>query len=252
MQRSILSLGILAMSAHTLHAEIIADSEADFGAIQGVNGWFYGYYHISEGDSPTNPASFRQLEVFGGDLINAWNRPGSSDWASITDRTFHPHLPGAGRNDPNEYWISRRWVSDRSGTLNITGLIDEADLGGDSVNASIYVDGIETVKYQLSTVINSMIEYDIDVAVSAGSTIELVVSPRLNIFFDGTVFTAIIEGDPLCAADFTGDGSLDIFDVFAFLDAFNAMDPGADFTGDGSFDIFDVFAYLDAFNAGCA
>ncbi|MCA9302604.1 MAG: hypothetical protein KC996_00630 [Phycisphaerales bacterium] len=54
-----------------------------------------------------------------------------------------------------------------------------------------------------------------------------------------------------CPADFTGDGELDIFDVFAFLDAFNAMDPAADFTGDGSFDIFDVFAFLDAFNAGC-
>jgi hypothetical protein len=55
----------------------------------------------------------------------------------------------------------------------------------------------------------------------------------------------------VCVADFTGDGALDIFDVFAFLDAFNASDPVADFTGDGSFDIFDVFAYLDAFNAGC-
>ncbi|MCA9303304.1 MAG: hypothetical protein KC996_04205 [Phycisphaerales bacterium] len=54
-----------------------------------------------------------------------------------------------------------------------------------------------------------------------------------------------------CAADFTGDGTLDIFDVFAFLDAFNAMDPSADFVVDGIFDVFDVFAFLDAFNAGC-
>ncbi|MCA9303627.1 MAG: VCBS repeat-containing protein [Phycisphaerales bacterium] len=54
-----------------------------------------------------------------------------------------------------------------------------------------------------------------------------------------------------CPADFTGDGTLDIFDVFGFLDAFNSMDPSADFTGDGLFDIFDVFAFLDAFNAGC-
>ncbi|MCA9302712.1 MAG: hypothetical protein KC996_01170 [Phycisphaerales bacterium] len=54
-----------------------------------------------------------------------------------------------------------------------------------------------------------------------------------------------------CAADFTGDGLLDIFDVFAFLDLFNAGDLGADFTGDGSLDVFDVFAFLDLFNAGC-
>jgi len=54
-----------------------------------------------------------------------------------------------------------------------------------------------------------------------------------------------------CPADFTGDGVLDVFDVFAFLDAFNTMDASADFTDDGEFDIFDVFAYLDAFTAGC-
>jgi len=53
-------------------------------------------------------------------------------------------------------------------------------------------------------------------------------------------------------ADFTEPfGVLDIFDVFAYLDLFNAGDAGADFTGDGSLDIFDVFAFLDVFNAGC-
>jgi hypothetical protein len=54
-----------------------------------------------------------------------------------------------------------------------------------------------------------------------------------------------------CAADITGDGTLDIFDVFGFLDLFNAGDLAADFTSDGTLDIFDVFAFLDVFNAGC-
>ena len=62
---------------------------------------------------------------------------------------------------------------------------------------------------------------------------------------------AVYVFDLRCPADFTGDLALDIFDVFAFLDLFNAMDPSADFTNDGLFDIFDVFAFLDAFNAGC-
>ena len=68
---------------------------------------------------------------------------------------------------------------------------------------------------------------------------------------DVAVTTEFVEIIDECPADFTGDGSLDIFDVFAFLDAFNGSDPSADFTGDGSFDIFDVFAFLDAFNSGC-
>ncbi len=54
-----------------------------------------------------------------------------------------------------------------------------------------------------------------------------------------------------CPADLTGDGNLDFFDVSAFLNAFNAQDPGADFTGDGQFDFFDVSAFLNAFTAGC-
>ena len=58
-------------------------------------------------------------------------------------------------------------------------------------------------------------------------------------------------GSADCPPDFTGDDLLDIFDVFAFLDAFNAGDPVADFTADGVLDIFDVFAFLDAFSAGC-
>lgn len=54
-----------------------------------------------------------------------------------------------------------------------------------------------------------------------------------------------------CPADFTGDGVLDFFDVSAFLNAYNAMDPGADLTGDGMYDFFDVSAFLNAYGAGC-
>lgn len=55
-----------------------------------------------------------------------------------------------------------------------------------------------------------------------------------------------------CVADFNGDGTLDIFDVFNFLDAFNSGQGAADLNNDGVWDIFDVFIYLDLFNAGCA
>ena len=59
------------------------------------------------------------------------------------------------------------------------------------------------------------------------------------------------EGTQPCVADLTGDGSLDFFDVSAFLNGFNAMDPIADLTGDGAFDFFDVSAFLNAFAVGC-
>jgi hypothetical protein len=66
-----------------------------------------------------------------------------------------------------------------------------------------------------------------------------------------TVVLMVIESEGCGEADFVDDGVLDIFDVFAFLDAFNAQDSSADFTADGVYDIFDVFAFLDVFNQGC-
>lgn len=55
----------------------------------------------------------------------------------------------------------------------------------------------------------------------------------------------------LCPADMNPECVLNIFDVFAFLNAFTSADPAADFTGNGTFDIVDVFAFLNAYNAGC-
>lgn len=46
-------------------------------------------------------------------------------------------------------------------------------------------------------------------------------------------------------------GSLDFFDVSAFLVAYSAQDPAADINGDGMFNFFDVGAFLLAFNSGC-
>jgi hypothetical protein len=46
-------------------------------------------------------------------------------------------------------------------------------------------------------------------------------------------------------------GSLDFFDVSAFLIAYSAQDPAADINGDGMFNFFDVGAFLVAFNGGC-
>ncbi len=77
----------------------------------------------------------------------------------------------------------------------------------------------------------------------------------------GSVVEAAVDGveivgqtceDPeTCAADLTGDGVLDFFDVSAFLDAFGAQEPSADFTNDSTYDFFDVSEFLDQFGAGC-
>ncbi len=59
--------------------------------------------------------------------------------------------------------------------------------------------------------------------------------------------------DDACVADFAPPfGTLDFFDVSAFINAFNAQDPAADLAAPlGTFDFFDVSAFINAFGAGC-
>ena len=54
-----------------------------------------------------------------------------------------------------------------------------------------------------------------------------------------------------CPADLNGDGINDIFDVFVFLDQFNAGSLRADWDLSGTLDIFDVFGFLSDFGMGC-
>ncbi len=59
------------------------------------------------------------------------------------------------------------------------------------------------------------------------------------------------EASHLCPADINNDGSLNFFDVSAFLTAYQSQDPIGDFNNDGSFTFFDISAFLVAYNAGC-
>lgn len=55
----------------------------------------------------------------------------------------------------------------------------------------------------------------------------------------------------LCPPDLNNDGSLNFFDVSAYLTAYATNDPAADFNNDGEFNFFDVSAFLVAYLAGC-
>jgi hypothetical protein len=62
----------------------------------------------------------------------------------------------------------------------------------------------------------------------------------------------VIETGGCNDADFAAPfGTLDFFDVQAFLAAFSAHASAADLNGDGVFDFFDVQRFLTSFSAGC-
>jgi hypothetical protein len=54
-----------------------------------------------------------------------------------------------------------------------------------------------------------------------------------------------------CIPDYTGNGTLNFFDISIFLSLYTALDPAADLNHDGTFNFFDISAFLTAFAAGC-
>lgn len=64
---------------------------------------------------------------------------------------------------------------------------------------------------------------------------------------------ALIDLDPGCPADLADPfGSLNIFDIQAFITLYNAQDPSADLAAPfGAFNIFDIQAYINLYNQGC-
>ena len=62
--------------------------------------------------------------------------------------------------------------------------------------------------------------------------------------------TAVYVGTP-CYADFDRNGSLDVFDFLAYIDAVDRGDYRADCDGCGSIDLFDFLCFQRAFAAGC-
>ena len=56
---------------------------------------------------------------------------------------------------------------------------------------------------------------------------------------------------PPCPQDLNDDGTLNFFDVSAFLSAFSNNTPQGDFNNDGRWNFFDISAYLIAYTSGC-
>lgn len=72
----------------------------------------------------------------------------------------------------------------------------------------------------------------------------------------GDADTVFVPGLPVptvvvCPADFDGNGTLEVQDIFDLLTAWFAGDLAADFDDDGTLGVPDIFAFLTAWFAGC-
>lgn len=131
----------------------------------------------------------------------------------------------------------------------VVGYAWDGQFTGLDPRAWVWVDG---TMYDLNDLLDAGSEFEIlSRATGVNNNGDIVGFGRLR---DGSTGAFLVEGFTApaeCLADINGDGTLNFFDISAFLEGFTRRDPAVDFTGDGLFDFFDVSAFLNAFSTGC-
>ena len=172
----------------------IANSVRDFTNSQGNGGWYYGYYSGS-----LTSESFKQLPYFsnGSDVKNGWWAFSGSDFYTAIDIIGgHPHGPVSTRPANVEHWSVRRWISSATGTIRLSGNINDVNRGGggDGVTGRIIIDGKE-IYSSLANHSSPMSgnDYSIEVETKPGQVIDFAIDPNAWDGDDGTQFTVNIE-----------------------------------------------------------
>lgn len=196
---------------------LIADSIADFGGVQGENGWSYGWYSqddlslggtLSADGSAFNPFSSFDANTgwWSTDPFSAASTPsqGASPgtYAVITAELMHAHAPSPLANlSAENLWVSRRWTSATSGLLTLSGTIAHDDYGGgfmagNGTEAHILVDGVAVFSYDVQFQDFVGTQYLFDVNVVEGTTIEMLLGAKGDPSYDATRFDMQITAVP--------------------------------------------------------
>jgi hypothetical protein len=191
-------------------ADVIGDSVAEFSNEQGKNGWYYGYWDLStDADGKYNQLTdFKLLKNFGTDARNGlsrrseftigdvWYLEDGRSYTSLWAKGGHANSAiGPANYSTAEQWVARRWISDTSGTVTISGHAGKvmpwgANWDGEC-QATIFVDG-EVI---FSTVMDEHgLDYSVAIKVREKSMVDFLIAPNPSI---GVVtFTAAIRKRP--------------------------------------------------------
>ncbi len=174
---------LLAAQAHAAPVQV-ADSASEFSGVQGQDGWEYGYY-----TTPGDHTTFTRMPVFNS-VTGLWQKaPSRPPWDALWADGGHP---GSSR------WAVRRWVSEVSGAIEITGLLEDIDSGNvGGVFGRILVDGTEVwsdlVDSYSGSAAPDSVSFTVSVpSVSVGSLIDFAIDPNGADSNDATRFTATI------------------------------------------------------------
>jgi hypothetical protein len=151
-----------------------ADSVADFMPVQGLNGWYYGYW-IEETDGD---GQYQQTTDFASFVWNmadsAWRPPDFQpsgpgfSWAYLRWWGGHPG------STPMRKVPVRRWVSDVSGHAEAVAFHAKADTdGGDGTRAILIVDGVTILARDVEGDDGVGFTEVVPIELSVGSTVDL-------------------------------------------------------------------------------
>lgn len=193
-----------ASSAGANFTQVIADSVNDFSSSQGSGGWRYGYY-----DGSLTPSTFKEL---------SWNPSGWWDISSVYYTTVdqvggHPHGPISNKPTQIEHWAVRRWVSQFTGDISISGNLNDINRGGggDGVTGRIFLDGVEVYSSLVDHFSPSGgLPYSVSLSVSTGQFIDFAIDPNGWDGDDSTEFTATIKASTLASPAESVPGPLPI------------------------------------------
>lgn len=183
----------------------VADSVAEFSGTQGQDGWFYGYYNrTTDGDGVYQPANFTQFPRGAGawSAANFWDAAsnrwkwfnGSPPWTEILPSLVHPN----GTNSGQEHWVVRRWVSDFTGPVVISGHLAKDNAGGgDGVRGLVYVNGAIVYDRVIGGADSVGVDFEVNATLTSGTIVDFVLTPNGGDFADGTRFTSQIRSGSL-------------------------------------------------------
>ncbi len=163
---------------------LIADSVAEFGPFQNRNGWRYGYWdQTADSDGSYDPASdFTAFSWTGLTTISNFNHWDGSKWDLAADAVPRTELSAsaghpAGRQDGGPvHHVIRRWTSEVTGTILISGELQTAE-GGDGTTVRVLVEGQEVYRRSVG---DSLLDYQALVQVQSGDRVDFMIDAGPN------------------------------------------------------------------------
>jgi hypothetical protein len=185
-----------------------ADSVAEFSGNQGQNNWYYGIYNktvdSAGGDPGYQDYDFIDFQPgvptgadaprFGFNGIWDYVGPGgpiNPPWTEINANGGHPN----GNNNAGtvgSHWAVRRYVSEVTGPVTISGMLSTSAACGDGTTPRIFVNGTQIFS---QNVFGSGGNYQVDTNLNAGDFVDFAIDsgPSGDDPCDGTVFTAKVS-----------------------------------------------------------